>query len=61
MKVGDKVDIDGEEMEVVHVTPSYPANCNHDWEYAVTADGEEPSHCTKCGISFTRYIFCECP
>jgi len=62
LKPGDKVDMDGEEATVIHVTPSYPETCSHDWEYVETANGDpEPSHCVKCGMSFTRYIFCECP
>jgi hypothetical protein len=111
---------------VIHVSPSYPPGCEHEWEYAehkdpvgniaaeptkqlpawqdVLGDAEMlvrqkfifskyikgtilendvpvwiadfalrllqrdraalaavPSHCKKCGMSFTRYIFTECP
>ena len=50
----------------IHVTPAYPPGCNHEWEYTEFKDEcgqlrEEPSHCVKCGMSFTRYIFTECP
>lgn len=58
MRMGDKVDLNGQEATVVHVLPSIKEDCEHDW-----ADGEagNPEYCTKCGISFTRYIFCCCP
>jgi len=58
MKVGDKVDMDGEEWTVAHVTPSIKEDCDHEW-----VDGEDgnPEYCKKCGLSFTRYIFCCCP
>jgi hypothetical protein len=51
---------------IVHVSPSYPPGCQHEWEYIEILDedgriNEEPSHCKKCGMSFTRYIFTECP
>ena len=57
MKAGDKVMIDGEEATVMHVTPAIDETCDHDWRDG--ADGN-PEQCTKCGISFTRYIHC-CP
>lgn len=44
----------------VHISPHYPPGCKHEWAYADDECGE-PSHCGKCGISFTRYIFTECP
>jgi hypothetical protein len=59
--------VDDDSVYTVHVTPSYPAGCKHEWHYVQTTDehgriiNEEPTHCTKCGISFTRYIFTECP
>jgi hypothetical protein len=58
MQVGDKVIVDGEEATVVHVTPAIKEDCNHTW-----AEDEEgnPSHCTLCGLSFTRYIHCCMP
>jgi len=60
---------DDEPGEVIHVTPSYPPGCQHEWVYVQVQDEdgrmrgpqEEPSHCRKCGMSFTRYIFTECP
>lgn len=58
LKPGDLVSIDGEEGTVVHVTPTYPEGCRHDWEY--TSD-EEPTLCKLCGMSFQRYLFCYCP
>ena len=37
-----------------------PASCQHDWP---EADGQTDSYgsCTKCGMSFQRYIHTECP
>lgn len=36
-----------------------PPTCNpseHDWNN----DGIDPTHCLRCGMSFTRHIFMEC-
>ena len=57
------VEVDGVIYTVGHVTLSIDETCVHEWEYVSVdgGDGEEPSHCTKCGLSFTRYIFCCCP
>lgn len=35
--------------------------CNHDW--AEDSDGQTDMYggCTKCGMSFQRYIHTECP
>jgi len=62
-KVGDKVTmLSGEEATVVHVTPSYKEDCDHDFPTDdESGQVEMSSCCTKCGISFTRYIFTECP
>ena len=49
---------------VVHRTPAIDDNCEHEWGYITSTDeieGIEPSHCRKCRISWTRYIFCCCP
>jgi hypothetical protein len=46
---------------VVHVSPSYPPGCIHEWVYFDSQENDVPSHCAKCGMSFTRYIFTECP
>jgi len=40
---------------VIHVTPAIKEDCDHDWNEG--KDGN-PEYCTKCGLSFTRYIFC---
>lgn len=48
------------EPVVIHVCPSYPPDCKHEWIYE-DAWAESPSHCGKCGMSWTRYIFTECP
>ena len=58
-KVGDTVALEnGEEGVVFHVTPAINEGCDHSW-----IDGEDgnPERCVKCGLSFTRYIFCCCP
>ena len=55
-KVGDTVVLEnGEESVVFHVTPAIKEGCDHNW-----IDGEDgnPERCVKCGMSFTRYIFC---
>lgn len=48
----------GDDAKLMHVTPAVDDACNHEWR-----DGEDgnPEQCAKCGISFTRYIFCCCP
>lgn len=47
---------------LVHATPAIDETCSHDWEYWRDAEGqEEPSHCKKCSLSWTRYIFCCMP
>lgn len=60
IKVGDKIPMEnGEVGTVIHVSPTY-APCDHDWpenEHGTDMDG----CCTKCGMSFIRYIHCECP
>jgi hypothetical protein len=51
-----------DEKIVFHITPAIDESCDHDWAYAKDDDGQEnPTHCTKCGLSFTRYIFCCMP
>lgn len=50
--------------KVVHITPTYDPNCKHDWAYAddgAETEPGEPTHCKLCGISWTRYIFTQCP
>ena len=51
--------IDPSEVDVIHVSPSYTP-CDHDWP-----DGDCGTDmngcCTKCGMSFIRYIHTECP
>lgn len=47
---------------IIHTTPKIDESCDHDWAYAEDEDGvSNPSVCTKCGISFTAYVFCCCP
>lgn len=56
-----------DEWEVIHTSPYYPPGaCDHQWVYMNQKDedgnvDETPSHCKKCGMSFIRYIFTECP
>ena len=48
-----------EDKVYVHITP-LPVECDHDWpqcESGVSMNGV----CTKCGMSFIRYIHTECP
>ena len=42
----------------VHVTPAINEECLHDWE-----NGEDgnPERCSKCGLSFMRFIHSCCP
>lgn len=44
-----------ERMLVVHITPAIDETCDHSW----TED--EYGRCTKCGLSFQRYIHSCCP
>lgn len=43
--------------QAVHVTPAIDEGCDHEWE---GADGN-PEQCSKCGLSFTRYVHSCCP
>lgn len=43
---------------VVHVAPAIDEDCDHDWEGG--ADGN-PERCSKCGLSFMRFIHSCCP
>lgn len=62
MKVGDKVTMEnGEIGTVVHVTQNYPPGCDHDWPDEPDGDTDMSGRCTKCGMSFIRYIHTECP
>ena len=61
VKVGDEIAMEsGEVGTVVHVSPSFDNKCDHDWpdgDHGTDMDGV----CTKCGMSFMRYIHCYCP
>jgi hypothetical protein len=61
VKVGDQIPMDnGEVGTVVHVSPTSPKDCDHDWpedKYGADMNG----CCTKCGMSFIRYIHTDCP
>ncbi len=47
---------------VVHVSPSYPPGCDHDWPDDPAGGGTDTNGCcTKCGMSFIRYIHTEMP
>ena len=58
MKVGDKININNEEWEAMHVTPQIKEDCQHEW---VEDKEGQPEYCKKCGLSFIRYVFCCCP
>ena len=50
---------DPSEVNVIHVSPTYTP-CDHDWpedDHGTDMSG----FCTKCGMSFMRYIHTECP
>lgn len=53
----------GERGKLIHASPAIDESCDHDWRHGEDHDGQQgdPEQCTKCGISFTRYIFCCCP
>ena len=63
VKVGDKFPMkNGEVGTVVHVSPHYePGACDHDWSDDSTGQTDMSGRCTKCGMSFLRYIHTECP
>jgi hypothetical protein len=42
---------------VVHITPKIDEECDHDWEDG--ADGN-PERCSKCGLSFMRFVHSCC-
>ncbi len=44
--------------EVVHISPAINEECSHEWACDETGN---PEQCTKCGLSFTRYVHCCCP
>jgi hypothetical protein len=62
VKVGDQIPMDnGDIGTVVHVSPSYPKGCDHDWSDDEDGQTDMNGCCTKCGMSFQRYIHTECP
>lgn len=46
---------DAEDLEPL--TEGVCAGGNHHWDNG----GNDPQWCLKCGMSFTRYVFMECP
>lgn len=48
----------GEDAKIVHVSKAIDETCKHDW---VDGPDRNPEYCSKCHLSFTRYIFCCCP
>jgi len=49
------------EIVVVHVSPTY-GPCDHEWPDDPAGGGTDMSgRCTKCGMSFIRYIHMVCP
>lgn len=62
VKVGDQIPMEnGEPGIVVHVSPTYPKGCDHDWPDDETGQTDMYARCKKCGMSFQRYIHTECP
>ena len=50
-----------EAVVAVHISPHYePGACDHDWPEADHGT-DMAGCCTKCGMSFIRYIHTECP
>lgn len=43
-----------------HQTPKVEPKCEHEWPTQEGAAMEDKS-CVKCGMSFVRYAFTECP
>lgn len=50
-----------EEVVAVHVTPTINEGCDHDWPDDIDGQTDMYGCCTKCGMSFQRYIHTECP
>ena len=54
-----RMGVDPSQAVIAHVTLT-PEPCDHDWpedDHGTDMNG----CCTKCGMSFTRYIFTEAP
>jgi len=62
VKMGDKIPMEnGDIGTVVHVSPSYPKGCAHEWTSDSYGQTDMNGACEKCGMSFIRYIHTECP
>ncbi len=55
----EMLDCTPEEITVVHVAPMFTP-CDHDWPED-DCGTDMNGCCTKCGMSFMRYIHMECP
>lgn len=51
----------GTDAKIVHVSKAIDETCDHDWVDADGKDNGNPEYCSKCHLSFTRYIHCCCP
>lgn len=50
-----------QKMVVVHVSPAIDEKCNHQWPDEADGQTDMNGRCTKCGLSFQRYIHSCCP
>ena len=50
-----------QKMEVVHISPSIDESCDHVWPEDGSGQTDMYGACTKCGLSFQRYIHSGCP
>ena len=51
----------GEGAKLVHFTPAINEECPHEWVDEHGSERGNADHCIKCGLSFTRYIYCCMP
>lgn len=45
-----------DKLITAHVTPKIDENCRHEWSTHENGETDAYGHCTKCGLSFQRYI-----
>lgn len=49
------------ELEAEAGTAPEPVKCDHEWSNGGIIDDPNDAYCVKCGCSFWRYAFMECP
>lgn len=49
------------ELEAEAAVMPEPEPCNHEWSNGGIIDDPNDAYCVKCGCSFWRYAFMECP